>query len=170
MKLSCGQPDGGCSSCAAFLRGRVKFFHADSREFLTSALRDHSLKCPFIYLDAHWQEDLPLRGELAIIREFTGDCVVMIDDFRVPSDPGFGWDTYGDVDLEWSYVKPEFENFSRPLSVLFPSYPSSIETGYRRGWVLLACGKFAESVRNIVPSTLLRALPDALESTAAKAE
>jgi hypothetical protein len=144
-----------------FLFGsRIKLFQSDSRAFLKTALGDHSLKCPFIYLDSHWQEDLPLRGELAIIRELAGDCVIMIDDFRVPADSGFGWDTYGSVNLEWTYIKPEFEDFPMPLSVLYPSYPSSIETGSRRGWVLLACGKCAGSVPAIIPDSLLRAVPD----------
>jgi predicted O-methyltransferase YrrM len=146
-----------------FLFGsRIKLFQSDSREFLKTVLGDRSLKCPFIYLDSHWQEDLPLRGELAIIRELAGDCVVMIDDFRVPADPGFGWDTYRGVNLEWTYIKTEFEGFPMPLSVLYPSYPSSIETGGRRGWVLLACGKMAKRVPDVVPPSLLRAMPDVL--------
>jgi hypothetical protein len=125
-------------------------------------LGGQSTKCPFIYLDSHWQEDLPLRTELAIIRELTNDCVIMIDDFRVPHDQGFGWDTYGNVILEWPYIRPEFEGFPRPLSVLYPSYPSSIETGGRRGWVLIACGKMAERVPDVAPPSLLRAMPDVL--------
>ena len=48
----------------------------------------------FIYLDAHWEEDLPLAEELAVIARATTRCIVMIDDFQVPGD-GYAYDNYG---------------------------------------------------------------------------
>lgn len=45
---------------------------------------------PLLYLDAHWYEDWPLAGELALIER----AVVMVDDFDV-GHRRFGFDTYG---------------------------------------------------------------------------
>src|SRR5262249_9729168 len=42
----------------------------------------------FAYLDAHWNEHLPLAEELNVIFARCPNAVVMVDDFRVPNDPG----------------------------------------------------------------------------------
>ena len=47
------------------------------------------------YLDAHWHEYLPLRDELEIALGQFANAVVLIDDFQVPDDPGYGFDDYG---------------------------------------------------------------------------
>lgn len=66
----------------------------DSRPVLAQLAEDD--RCPkhqvLFYLDAHWARDLPLHGELELIRRRWHDCVVMIDDFEVPGDPGYGFD------------------------------------------------------------------------------
>jgi predicted O-methyltransferase YrrM len=47
------------------------------------------------YLDAHWHADLPLAEELDIIFSRLPDALVILDDFQVPEDPGYGFDDYG---------------------------------------------------------------------------
>jgi hypothetical protein len=42
--------------------------------------RNHSL---FVYLDAHWNDDLPLAEELEIVFGACPNAIVMIDDFNV---------------------------------------------------------------------------------------
>ena len=69
----------------------------NSRAFLQNIARlpgaaDESV---FIYLDAYWESDLPLAEELQIIGRAWIRAVVMIDDFQVPSDDGYGFDDYG---------------------------------------------------------------------------
>ncbi len=49
----------------------------------------------FIYLDAHWEDDLPLAEELRIIAGAWRSAVVMIDDFQVSDDDGYGFDDFG---------------------------------------------------------------------------
>ena len=49
----------------------------------------------FFYLDAHWNEDLPLAEELDTIFCRSSNPVVMIEDFQVPDDPDYGYDDYG---------------------------------------------------------------------------
>jgi hypothetical protein len=98
-------------------------------------------KTPFIYLDAHWEEDLPLREELEIIREAWDRAIVMIDDFAVPGDPGYGYDDYGSGKaLEQDYLPP-----MPGWSLCYPAVPSAEETGERRGCSVLLSPALAES-------------------------
>lgn len=106
--------------------------------------RDHV----FFYLDAHWGSYLPLQDELALILGHWRACPIMIDDFEVPDDPGYGFDDYGaGKRLSLSYLQPFA---GRGLHVFFPAAPSSAETGRRRGCVVLAdsealCGRLREA-------------------------
>jgi hypothetical protein len=86
------------------------------------------------YLDAHWNDHLPLREEAELaIGHFAGS-VLMIDDFAVPDDPGYGFDDYGpgrrlNLELLLNSKLPA-------LSLYFPSTPSFQEDGARRGCVV----------------------------------
>jgi hypothetical protein len=87
------------------------------------------------YLDAHWYEDLPLGCELGIVFGAWKRAVVVIDDFEVPNDPGYAFDDYGEGKrLCLSYLAPlGFDG----IQVFFPTAPSHIETGARRGCVVM---------------------------------
>lgn len=92
----------------------------------------------FAYLDAHWGQSLPTRLEiLEILSSWDSVCVV-IDDFKVPGDPGYAYDDYGPgMALDDALLA------GLPLadvSVFFPRIPSADETGYKRGWVVLGRG------------------------------
>jgi hypothetical protein len=109
----------------------------DSREGLRHAL---SILRPdetvLIYLDAHWEKDLPLREELAIIFQSAHRAAVVIDDFRVPDDSGYHWDDYGpgkvfDIGLLAEELPPK-------TVVYFPSLAAKEETGARRGCCVIA--------------------------------
>jgi hypothetical protein len=110
----------------------------DSRDFLNRLLRRPEMndKTLFIYLDAHWKDDLPLADELAVIATAPIRCVVMIDDFEVPDDSGYGYDDYG--------PGRALIEANLPVSVLtgwalmYPAARSEDETGARRGCCLLA--------------------------------
>ena len=114
---------------------------ADSREFLKSMTRElPRSSVPFIYLDAHWYEDLPLQAEIDIVFSAWPRFVMLIDDFQVPDKPGFGFDTYGGRPLALDTVKFPFERLSAPSEVYFPAYAPEEDTGARRGYVLVAGG------------------------------
>jgi hypothetical protein len=105
----------------------------DSRDFLREIAGRGDVKMPFIYLDAHWEEDLPLREELEIIEPAWDRAVVMIDDFAVPGDDGYTFDDYGPgraLTLDYLPPMPDW-------SLRFPAAPSSAETGARRGCCIL---------------------------------
>jgi hypothetical protein len=90
------------------------------------------------YLDAHWENYLPLKEELQIIFEHAQQFLILIDDFCVPHDAGYGYDNYGDgKSLELAYLRPLSQY---RFAVFFPTVPSDQETGYRRGCVVLARG------------------------------
>jgi hypothetical protein len=113
---------------ARFLRRRnVKLLHGDSRTGLRR-LFDRLLQplpglTVFFYLDAHWNDDLPLAEEIDIIFTRCPMAVVMIDDFEVPSDAGYGYDDYGPGKaLVSGYIRPAVS--AHQLRAFYPSTPS----------------------------------------------
>src|SRR5262249_51242413 len=71
---------------------------SDSRRGLRSLVKGplQSLvtECVLVYLDAHWDDDLPLAEELDFVFADLPNAVVVVDDFEVPGDPGYGYDNY----------------------------------------------------------------------------
>jgi len=122
-------------------RHNVILVRGDSREIL-GGLLDGRLRalCSspiFFYLDAHWNEDLPLAEELEIVFRRCPAAVVMIDDFQVPFDPGYGYDDYGPQKaLTFYYILPVIRNHK--LHSFYPSTLSADEGGTRRGCIVLA--------------------------------
>ena len=104
------------------------------------------------YLDAHWENSLPLREELQIIFAHHPNSVIVIDDFKVRDDDGYHYDDYGpDRALTLDYVEksnlPAYHAF-------YPATPSRQETGMKSGWIVLTPDPaIAERLRTI---TLLR--------------
>ena len=113
---------------ARFLRTRnVKLLHGDSRTGLRrlfdGALHPFADLAVFFYLDAHWNDDLPLAEEIDIVFNRCPLAVVMIDDFEVPSDPGYGFDDYGPgKGLVSDYISPVIS--AHQLRTFYPSTPS----------------------------------------------
>jgi predicted O-methyltransferase YrrM len=108
----------------------------------------------FAYLDSHWNKDLPLAEELEIVFSNVPNAVVMIDDFSVPDDPGYGYDDYGENKaLEQTYISPTLNAYG--LTALYPTLASEMETGRRRGCVVLANELFW---RQLIRTNLLRRL------------
>src|SRR5206468_11787016 len=78
------------------------------------------------YLDAHWNADLPLAEEIDIIFSRCPSAVVMIDDFQVPSDAGYGYDNYGPGKaLVSGYIRPAIS--AHQLQAFYPSTPSAAD-------------------------------------------
>lgn len=67
-----------------------------SDEALKQLLDEEKLgPSPLFYLDAHWHTYWPLRSELKWIGQAGLPSAIVIDDFEVPGQPQFGYDTYG---------------------------------------------------------------------------
>jgi len=122
----------------------------DSRDFLQEMAQSPvGQQFVFAYLDAHWYDDLPLSRELGLVADHWRDFVIMVDDFAVPGDSGYGYDDYGrGKTLSLRDVSPRLRELD--LLAFFPDAPSSTETGSRRGCVVLARrGLIAERLRTI---------------------
>ncbi|MCX7140579.1 MAG: hypothetical protein NT123_05635 [Proteobacteria bacterium] len=127
----------GYSTMRLLLRRNVTILHGDSRSALRSLTKEPRLSgCRvFFYLDSHWDTDLPLAEELQLVFTYWPHAVVLIDDFQVPDDPGYGFDCYGAGNaLTLGYARVAIEQFG--LEVFFPAAHSSEETGAKRGCVL----------------------------------
>ena len=132
----------------------INFTLGDSRQFLrtlfASELSPAGISKPvFFYLDAHWHEDLPLNDEIKIIGENLKEFVILVDDFEVPGDPGYGWDNYGkNKALDLATFNGCFQQSN--LVPFFPSLPAAQETGVRRGCVVLVPqGRMSDKVREL---------------------
>jgi predicted O-methyltransferase YrrM len=125
----------------------------DSRAFLRELLPNlNHERAALFYLDAHWQDDLPLQEELSLILNHHPHAVIMIDDFAVPYDPGYAWDNYGpgkQLTLDLLSVGD-----ARDAHLFFPALPSQAETGARRGCCVLT--KDAELAGKIAALVLFR--------------
>jgi|SRR6056297_57151 len=116
----------------------IHYFLGDSREFLKKlSSKNMKNKKVFIYLDAHWYKDLPLKKEIEIIVSHWDQFIIMIDDFKVPDDGGYTYDHYSrKKSLTIQVFGQLFKNNN--LTPYFPSAASGLETGYKRGCVVLA--------------------------------
>ena len=111
---------------------------ADSRQFLRAQANRPGAgsETVYVYLDAHWAEDLPLADELRIVSDSWERAVVMIDDFQVPNDEGYAFDDYGPGKALVEGLLP-----ASALAGWFLHYPaaeSSLETGAKRGSCVLS--------------------------------
>lgn len=89
------------------------------------------------YLDAHWRDHLPLAQELDLIRSNFSRWAIVVDDFKVPFDSGYGFDDYGpDRVLDIDFLE---KTSVRSFPVFFPRVPARYETGWKRGCVVIAC-------------------------------
>src|ERR1700730_1995815 len=140
----------------------IRLVPAASRRFLRELL-DENLLPPgpaLFYLDAHWEHDLPVWEEVDQIFSRHPSPVVMVDDFRVPTDSGFAYDDYGKG--KCLSVTDLHEAVTARPSMFFPKHASAHETGARRGCVVLAQGDLADYIRSKVPMLTELSLTDAL--------
>lgn len=110
---------------------------ADSRAGLRELAEKDGIgeETVFFYLDAHWEDDLPLREELEIVAATWPRAVVMIDDFKVPEDPGYGFDDYGTHGRLTADYLPT--HALAGWGLYYPSLSSAEETGAKRGSCVL---------------------------------
>jgi hypothetical protein len=125
----------------------VHVHRLDSRALLrelAAAGQTPSLRT-FFYLDAHWYDDLPLAEELDLIATHWTEWVVIVDDFRVPDDAGYGYDEYeGGLRLALDYVAPVLQRHG--LDAFFPTLSSAQETGARRGCLVTSAPSLSNTL------------------------
>ncbi len=91
---------------------------------------------PLFFLDAHWYGYWPLADEMKHISALS-KAIIMIDDFKVPGRPQFGYDVQNNdgviIEEDINYLKPMLSGNSR---VLFPKYGSA-ESKDIRGYIII---------------------------------
>lgn len=117
---------------------------------------------PFIYLDAHWGGGLPLATEVDTSLRTWPDCLIVVDDFFVPHDSGYGYDIY-----DGRALSLEMLSVGDGVVLGFPSLPATRETGARRGTLFLGSGRGADLVSGLIDSGRLRTAQDRAQSGAA---
>lgn len=91
----------------------------------------------FFYLHAHWDDDLLVSEVIDIIFCHCPSAIVMIDGFEVPGDAGYVFVNYASGKaLNADCIEPVVS--AHRLAALYPSAPSEIESGAKRGCVVLA--------------------------------
>lgn len=138
----------------------------DSAVTLDSMARTDSIPRSHVlfYLDAHSSElpgvsemadELPLARELEIVARGWKDSIVVIDDFEVADDPGYGFDKYGEQALNLAYI--EAAGVASDFALFYPAAGSSDESGAKRGSLIMAThGEAEDRVRE---SSYLRPVP-----------
>lgn len=117
---------------------QVYLHHCDSRAGLADLAARRALPSGplFFYLDAHGLGALPLAEEVDLVFAHWAEAVVMIDDFAVPDDPGYGFDAYGPGEvLTLDYLG---SRTAPPMALWLPACRSAEESGARRGCIVLA--------------------------------
>ena len=89
----------------------------------------------FFYLDAHSDDDYPLIDEIQYILKNFNNSIILIDDFQIPDDSGYGYDSYRGRKLNLDFIK---KLFSKNEKIFFPNIPSFKETGRLRGYVIIS--------------------------------
>ena len=145
----------------AWARG-IHQYKASSPEFLDSVCDPAKIgENTMFYLDAHWNEFMPLPDELTIIAERCEKAVILIDDFMVPWDDRFFYDEYPDIRIDLDIVNKWLKPKRSDISVFMPSYdPSDDPSGKGIGFAAILMGQDEELPTVTFPFDLLTRSPD----------
>jgi hypothetical protein len=116
----------------------IKLVHNDSKDLdkilVKNGINLNTQNKIFFYLDAHSDDDYPLVDEIKYIFQNYKSFILLIDDFQVPNDNGYGYDSYLGKKLNINFIKKLFTNKEH---IFFPNIPSIKETGRLRGYVII---------------------------------
>lgn len=86
----------------------IEVMFGNSPDVLRRILPDLKNKRLLFYLDAHWFSDWPLLKELEIIAKTHRDnCIIIIDDFKVPGRTDLAYDAYHNNECSYEYIKTQ---------------------------------------------------------------
>jgi hypothetical protein len=118
----------------------VRLFSESSQSFMQRLDREpvFDKTNTLFWLDAHGQGFAwPLREEIAWITGTFRSSYVLIDDFRIPGRPEFGFDTYDGQECSLDYIGPFLAHRER-LRLHLPTYSEKTSQHHPlRGWALL---------------------------------
>lgn len=132
----------------------IEFIKGSSNDVLDQMVtKKFAEKFNLYYLDAHWEEHIPLYQEIDIIAARNPESVMMIDDFKVPTDEEYAYDSYGDTNLDLIYISDLIDKYD--LKLYFPTIAAvhdycTIDIIAPRGTlVITASSKVAEKLDSI---------------------
>lgn len=74
-------------------------------KLFTEESEPETIREPFIlFIDSHWGDNVPMLQELEIIAQTKIKPVIVIHDFKVPNQPGLGFDEYKGQAFDWEYI------------------------------------------------------------------
>ena len=113
-------------------------FRGDTLTMLERLAGKRPFSRPLVYLDAHWWGEIPVTGELRLLRGAWEHAVVVIDDFIVDDDPGYQGDGQDGTYLSLNPI----DGISLPGDAVcaYPGVRSEDETGARRGTLYVGWG------------------------------
>jgi hypothetical protein len=129
---------------------KTKISNCNSIFFLNKLKKNNKIN--FFYLDAHDKIlKNPLLKELDIILNKFSKFVIMIDDFQVPHDYEYGYDSDCGKILNLNFIK---KIINKNVQIFFPKIKAKFETGYKRGSVFICrgekCVQFCNSSDDLV--------------------
>jgi FkbM family methyltransferase len=153
--LSC-EPDPAAHAVAtahACVRPGVALHRETSQELLQRIARDHAplLSKPLLaWLDAHDHGfEWPLRDEVAFLTRRCARGFLLIDDFRVPHDPRFGWDSYDGRHCSFEYVRDSIAPDVH-WRLYYPAYSEHTSPFHPlRGWGLLQFDRSSSDLEHL---------------------
>lgn len=84
------------------------------KEILPSLANERVL----FYLDAHWLADWPLMNELKqISKTHKNNCIIVVDDFKVPGRSDIPYDTHDNNDYSYEYIKRNLDRVFTEYSI-----------------------------------------------------
>ena len=138
-------------------RRNVQIIEGSSAAQLPAILKKQPTDKPvFVYLDAHWGGNLPLVAELSTLEGSGLDYVAVIDDFKVPGDNGYGFDTYRGAESGPIGSALVFKAVPRLRRLWVPAAPSDTEAGSMRGTGFVASAGLEPLLERVERGNLLR--------------
>lgn len=126
---------GGYENVTIYKMGAVEFLEQMNRRTVRK-------KPTLFWLDAHGQGfQWPLKMEIEIITERWTDAFVLIDDFQVPGEPHFEFETAGGQICNFDHIADHLAQ-DNDYQIVYPSYTEKTSDHHPlTGWVLISFGK-----------------------------
>lgn len=132
-----------------------KIYNETSQNFIPKILDtyDPNENLSFFFLDAHGKGfDWPLRQEIEQITHRLRKAIILIDDFKVPNNPQFTYDTYNDQECKMGFIKNKLHT-KRDYELVYPKY--KIKTSnypHLAGYIVILMGLNIEEIN--IPNQL----------------
>lgn len=88
----------------------VECHFGSSEKILRELLPSLTNRRVLFYLDAHWDSYWPLRDEIKeIAKTHKDNCIIVVDDFKVPGRSDIDYDRYHDQECSHAYIKNQLD-------------------------------------------------------------